>query len=387
MSAAAKEPTLITRPEDLRKLVDRLARQPIVAVDTESNSLFAYQERVCLMQFSTPEEDALVDPLALPDCAPLGPLFADPHIEKVFHAAEYDLICLKRDFDFTFANLFDTMVAARILGREEVGLGAMLAAEFKLEMDKRYQRANWGQRPLPADLLAYAQLDTRYLIPLRHRLRAQLDEKGLLPLALEDFQRICRVNGRNGEGRNGDCFRLNGAHDLPPQNAAVLNELCRYRDHLARSLDRPLFKVFNDRALVAIASACPRNLDELARLPGMTSRQVGRHGHALLAAVERGLNARPLRPPRSTRPSEAFLNRLESLRQWRKRTGERMGVKSDVILPRDLMFALAEGAPQNMETLRQAMGDVPWRFERFGAQILDALLHPPVAADGRRKGR
>ncbi len=152
---------VITHAAALRTLANELQRHPIIAVDTESNSLYAYRERVCLIQFSTPLADTLVDPLALDDLTPLAPIFADPKIEKVFHAAEYDLICLKRDFGFEFANLFDTLVAARILGRKHVGLGAILAAEFNVEQDKRFQRANWGARPLPPDHLFYAVQDTR----------------------------------------------------------------------------------------------------------------------------------------------------------------------------------------------------------------------------------
>ena len=151
-----------------------LLSQAQVAVDTESNSLFAYREQVCLVQFSTAEKDYLLDSLALQDLRCLEPLFSSPAIEKVFHAAEYDLICLRRDFGFTFANLFDTMVAARILGRDGVGLGAMLEAEFGLHLDKRYQRANWGERPLKPALLAYARLDSHYLVALRQRLEPAL---------------------------------------------------------------------------------------------------------------------------------------------------------------------------------------------------------------------
>lgn len=180
----------------LRALAEKLAAEPLIAVDTESNSLHAYQERVCLIQFSIPSGDFLVDPLSLDTLAPLAPLFADPKYEKIFHAAEYDLICLKRDFDFTFTNLFDTMFAARILGRNKVGLGSILEEEFHVVLNKKYQRADWGQRPLPSYLLAYAQLDTHYLIPLRTRLREQLRQRNLWPLAEEDFNRLCHINGR-----------------------------------------------------------------------------------------------------------------------------------------------------------------------------------------------
>jgi len=172
----------ITQPAALEKLARRLARHSILGVDTESNSLFAYREQVCLIQFSTSDEDALVDPLALDDLSPLADIFASPKIEKIFHAAEYDLICLKRDFGFSFANLFDTMVAARILGWEEIGLGSILKAEFDVQLDKRFQRANWGKRPLAAELINYASRDTHYLIPLRDRLWSDLQRQGMAHL-------------------------------------------------------------------------------------------------------------------------------------------------------------------------------------------------------------
>jgi ribonuclease D len=114
----------ITKPGGLKRLAHILADQPTIAVDTESNSLFAYREQVCLIQFSTRDTDYLVDPLALDDLSSLEPIFSSPAINKTFHAAEYDLICLKHDFNFSFSNLFDTMLAARILGRKEIGLGS-----------------------------------------------------------------------------------------------------------------------------------------------------------------------------------------------------------------------------------------------------------------------
>lgn len=364
---------LVTRSDDLVSLVDRLSRQNIIAVDTESNSLFAYQEQVCLIQFSTQEEDILVDPLALDDLSPLGPLFANPAIEKVFHAAEYDLICLKRDYGFAFENLFDTMVAARIMGWDEVGLGSILRDHFNVDPDKRHQQANWGKRPLPDNLLAYAQLDTHFLIPLRHQLEAKLKSAGRWELAVEDFNRLRHVNGRNHGNAVDACWRIGGAHDLNGQQAAVLKELCAYRDQMARSFNRPLFKVINDRTLLAIAVTAPANLDELRRLPGMTPRQVQRHGRALLRAVNQGLRSDPLYPPRSPRPNDQFINRLESLRRWRKQAAHEMGVNSDVVLPRDLLFAVANQNPRSKDELADILNEVPWRMERFGDQIMEKL--------------
>ncbi|MEM5773869.1 MAG: ribonuclease D, partial [Anaerolineaceae bacterium] len=152
------------QPSALRKMVHDLARCRFVAVDTESNSLYAYQEQVCLIQFSTGDQDYLVDPLAIRDLSSLEPLFSSPHIEKIFHAAEYDIICLKRDFGFSFANIFDTMLAGRILKFDQIGLAAMLETEYGIVLDKRFQRANWAERPLSEEQKAYARLDTHYLI-------------------------------------------------------------------------------------------------------------------------------------------------------------------------------------------------------------------------------
>ena len=181
------DPIWIDAPDALRAMVKDLSRQSLVAVDTESNSLYAYQEQVCLIQFSTLDQDYLVDPLALKDLSPLGEIFSNPNIEKVFHAAEYDLICLKRDFDFTFENLFDTMIAGRILGRDAVGLGSMLQQAFDIKVDKRYQKANWGKRPLPREYTDYARLDTHFLIPLRNSMKEELVKIDRWELAEEDL--------------------------------------------------------------------------------------------------------------------------------------------------------------------------------------------------------
>ena len=369
----SRSPILITRQSSLRQLSERLAGETLLAVDTESNSLFAYQEQVCLIQFSTAQEDFLVDPLALNDLSALAPLFADTKIEKVFHAAEYDLISMKRDFGFSFANLFDTMVAARILGWEEIGLGSILKAEFEVQLDKRYQRANWGKLPLPADMLNYARLDTHYLIPLRYRLKSELKSKGLWQLAEEDFNRLRYVNGRDPDDQPEACWRVRGAYDLSPGQAAILQELCNYRAQVARSINQPVFKVLSDQSLLDVAAVAPTDLEGLLRSTRLSDKQFERHGSNLLGAVQRGLQAEPLRPPRQPRPDEAYLARLEALREWRKHTGQQLGVNSDVILPRDLLYALASLSQPTQADLSAILTQTPYRLEHFGDQILEVL--------------
>ena len=368
------KPTFVDTPNKLDKTISALMKEPVVAVDTESNSLYAYQEHVCLIQFSIPERDFLVDPLAVSDLSRLGPLFASPEIEKIFHAAEYDLIMLDQDFGFELSNLFDTMVAARILGWKAVGLGSILQEHFGIRVQKKYQRANWGRRPLPDEMLTYAQLDTHYLIPLRKRIKDELERTGRWPLAQEDFERGCQVNNNHNHRDSADCWRVNGARDLRPQQLAVLQELCEYRDQIAQSTDRPLFKVINNSTLYNIAEACPRSTRELEAVKGLSHKQVRWLGRGLLSAVQRGLDAKQTpKIPYKPKPSDAYLLRVDKLRQWRKNTGRTMGVESDVVLPKDLLYEFAETNPKSFDQVAEIMSEVPWRLDRFGDQILSLL--------------
>ncbi len=368
-----KPPLWVADPPSFISMLADLHSQPLVAVDTESNSLYAYQEQVCLIQFSTPDCDYLLDPFALDDLSPLGEIFASKTIEKIFHAAEYDIICLKRDYSFQFNHIFDTMHASRILGRKVVGLAGILNSEFGMVIEKRYQRANWGERPLSPAMLAYARIDTHYLIDLRNRLRDELSQKGLLELAEEDFARLTQVSASEGENDSLTCWRLIGRNSLPAEQCAVLQALIDYRDAQARRADLPHFKVLSNEALIEIAQACPTNLAELAKIPRLSTRQRERHAHGLLLAVSQGLNSRPPARPVNHRPDDAVLARLDALKEWRKDTARSLKVESDVVLPRDIAEQIAFANPRSLEDLRVLMKSTPWRFRQYGAKILSVL--------------
>ncbi len=360
----------VDQPLKLQQVAEELSSQQIIAVDTESNSLYAYQEQVCLIQFSTPKKDYLIDTIALRDLSPLDPIFRSVSILKVFHAAEYDLICLFRDFGFHFNFLFDTMIAARTLGYSKIGLGDMLAQFFNLKIDKKYQRANWGKRPLKEEMLAYARLDSHFLIPLQAKLRDELQASGRWDLALEDFRRLTRGVEDTTETCPSDFWKLPGAHKLDPYKAAVLKSVYQFRESQAKAQDRPTFKVISHRALVAIAEECPTHINALEKCQGMNKKLVSRYGKGILKAVRQGKSNPPEYPPRCQHPTNSTLDRIETLRDWRKRVGREMEVPSDVVLPRDVLVRIAHANPQDIETLENEMWDVPNRFNRFGSQIL-----------------
>jgi len=374
MASLLQPPIIIASQRDLRELARRLQDEPLVAVDTESNSLYAYRERVCLIQFSTRATDWLVDPLALDDLSALAPFFEDARIEKVFHAAEYDLMCLKRDFDFVFNNLFDTMVAARIIGRKAIGLGNMLEEFFGIQVDKRFQRADWSQRPIPAEQLKYAQQDTHYLPALRDILLDLLKQRGYLAEAREVFAQLQdvppAVHSFDPEGY----WRINAARDFTRREMAVLRELYLFRNQLAERQDRPPFKVFSDSTLATIVKDMPQTLADLDNISGLNRGHIARHGGALLRAVQRGQTAPlPPRPERGPRMDPATQARYDALHEWRKTRAAERGVESDVILSKEALLALARTPPHTAEELETVPGLGDWKRSQYGEELLRLL--------------
>jgi ribonuclease D len=365
------EPAWIATSSSLQKLAKELSGNTRLAVDTESNSLHAYHEQVCLIQFSTPQTDYLVDPLAFDDLSPLAPIFSNPLIEKIFHAAEYDLICLKRSFGITVSNLFDTMQAARILGYKQVGLDSMLAEKLGVTIKKKYQKADWAERPLSQEMLNYARLDTHHLLDLRDCLQSELLEHDRWDLAREEFLRLAQGNGNTKAGIP-SWQRVSGTQKFTKRQLAIFQELCIWRDTQAERMDRPVFKVIDDKRLVSIALAAPVTQSDLEALR-LTSRQISIYGNNILQAVAHGKKTDPASRPNATRPKQAFIDRLGALSDWRKSAAQKIGVESDVVLPKGWMHAIAERNPKTIEELSALMPHSPWRLENFGAEILRVI--------------
>ncbi|MBU0491006.1 MAG: HRDC domain-containing protein [Chloroflexi bacterium] len=383
-------PTLVTTPASLSQMMSSLSQARQVALDTEANSFYAYHERVCLIQLTFAGQDYVIDPLIVSDLSALGPVLADPAVEKAFHAAEYDLILLKREYGFEFANLFDTMIASRIVGWPNVGLASVLSEQFDVRLDKRWQRADWGKRPLPPEQLAYARLDTHYLLPLRNVLLARLQELGREQEAREEFARLAQAPPPVNEFDPDGFWRIKGAHDLSPHEAAVLRELYLYRDAQARQRNRPPFKIFSDAAMLRISQTQPSARTDLLRIKGMSQYVVQRYGRGVLQAVKQGLRVAPQRPPRQTndhRPDDATLARLAALKAWRKNLGKQRGVDPDVVLSNAVLMALARRNPQTEAELSDVPDLGDWKRQEYGAEIVRTLQAAAPARKSTRRRR
>jgi ribonuclease D len=371
----------VDRAALLEQLVATVAAEERIALDTESNGFHAYFEKVCLVQVATRDADWAVDVLAVP-FAPLVPLLADPRREVVLHAAEYDVLCLKRDHGLTFGRIFDTHAAGKVLGVQRVGLGNLLEDELSVKLTADEQRSDWGRRPLTQQQLEYAFADVRWLLPLREKLALRLLEKALSHEADAEFQRLIARQPRPREFDPDGWQRMKAARALDGKGRAVLRELFLLRDARAREVDRPPFKLLSDLFLAEVARRLPKSEEEMLRIPGAALQAIKKLLPALLSAVRLGLEGQPLGKPRGGRPRNGraagqpppeVIERYERLRGWRKTRAEARKVEVQVIAPNAVLMAVAQGAPRDLAALAAVEGMDDFRVRSYGAEILEAL--------------
>jgi ribonuclease D len=260
---------VIEKPSELHALVQKLSESSYLAVDTESNSFHAYFEQICLIQISTSQTDYIIDPLALKDINLLKEVFANPGIEKIFHAASNDISGFRRDFSFHFQNLFDTAVAAKLLGYKKLGLATLLNEHFGVQLDKKWQRYDWAKRPLTREQIEYARLDTHYLIPLRHSLAESLHKKQVWEKAQELFPKACEQEVQEKVFQPEGYLNIRGAHHLDTMGKSILQSLYLYRDHEARRRNKAPFRILSNAVLLKLARYRPTQRQELYKIRGL----------------------------------------------------------------------------------------------------------------------
>ena len=370
---------LIEAAPDFSALLRRLRAEALVAVDTEAASFHRHRDRVYLLQLSTRSETHLVDPLAVVGLPGLGELLADTAVEKVFHDADYDLRLLGSEFGFRAANLFDTRVAAQFLNEPGIGLAAMLEKHVGVTPDKRFQRADWSERPLSQPMLEYAAMDTRHLPELRDLLRDQLLARGRLEWVNEECEILTRVRWAEPLLPEVAALGLKGARALSPRALAVFRELYVWRTRTADALDRAAFRILGNDVLLALAEHPPADLAALAGVKGVGRENAERRGADIMAAIRRGLALPESELPRYPRgqrhrPDPAYDARLERLKTLRTSLATREELAPGVLCPNWLLEAIARSAPADLDQLGKVEGIRRWQVRVIGKDLLQAVL-------------
>lgn len=347
----------------------------ILAVDTEANSMYAYYTRVCLIQLSTREMDYILDPLPFDAAAlqPFGDLLANPAVEKVFHAAEYDLIGLRRDYNFVVNNVFDTSLAVRLCGHKAFALNDVLQTYFNVTLDKRHQLDDWSERPIPSQRLLYAQRDTHYLIPLRDLLRQQLIETGHWEEAQEVFADLAHISVKEAQFDPEGYWKIGRPSALSRRQMAILRELYLVRDEAARRENLPPVKVISNPALVEMSRIAPTHMRDLPSIRGLSERQVRLYGEVLLSAIGRGLHAPLPRPPVEAPLDPVLVDHYTQLQNWRKGRAVARDLDASLIVPRTSLWEMARLKPQTLEEIAAIPGFGPWRIRQYGAELLTLM--------------
>ncbi len=368
---------LIQDDTDLKRIIPELQGEPAIGVDLEADSMFHYQEKVCLVQISTSRLNLLIDPLSVEDLSPLAPVFADKRMRKVFHGADYDIRSLARDFGIEVRPLFDTQIAARFLGLKETGLASLLYERFHVTSDKKYQKKDWSQRPLPEPMLQYAVQDICHLMALADMLERELKEKDRLFCVKEECELLSRVQPNSSKKR--PFFPgFKGAARLDPRSLAVLENLLGFRDQEARRRDRPHFKVLGNNPIMEICRIKPLSKSDLAGIKDLSPKQIDHMGQSLIEEVGKGLDLPeeilPVYPKKvwqRLKPRERA--RVKELKKWRERIGSQWRVDPAVICTNAQLEAISVANPAKPEAMESIEGIRKWQIRLFGPDICNIL--------------
>jgi ribonuclease D len=368
---------VIETPAALAELAEKFQQAPAVAVDLEADSMYHFQEKVCLIQMATSRSSAVIDPLRLRDLESLRPVFANPAIEKIFHGADYDVRSLFRDFGIEIAHLFDTQIACKFLGLRETSLEAVLQARFGVTLNKKYQRKDWSKRPLPDEMMAYAADDVRYLLPLAKMLAGELKGKGRLAWVQEECDLLSRV--RSPQNNHEPLFLgFKGAGRLGSRSLAVLEALLQFRRRVAENKDRPLFKVFSNKSLLQLAVQKPATARRLEESGVLSAKQFKMYGEELAETIRCAqqiasddLPVYPRKKNRAIHP--AVPDRIKALKNWRDKKARVLDVEPAVLLNKNIMTALATAKPVKRQSLNAVKELKEWQKNEFGHEIVGVL--------------
>ena len=361
----------------VEKFTSDIAHAREIALDTEGASFHRFVDRIYLLQLSTRDRHAVIDPLPLGVPPGLGALLEDPAVEVVFHDADYDLRLLQQDYGWHIRNIFDTRVAAQLLGYTAFGLAALLERFFDVKLDKKHQRADWSMRPLTEDMLDYAAQDTRYLLQLKDHMSSELERMGRTAWAREEFALL--EGTRWSEEEPGMSYlRMKGARDLGRRELAVLRELVPWRDTVAGALDRATFRVLGNEQLLDIARSQPQTKEALGKIKGMPRAILEQRGADLLDAVRRALAVPDAELPKFPRAARwdrdpEFDARVSALKTARDAAAKRLVLDPGVLCSRDRLEAVARRNPSTVDELAEVTELRRWQVAELGADFVRAL--------------
>jgi ribonuclease D len=367
----------LDKPDTVDRFLSQISDVKELALDTEGASFHRFLDRIYLLQVSTRDRSAIIDPLPIGSPAKLGDLLQSKDVEVVFHDADYDLRLLHQDYGWHVTNIFDTRIASQLLGIKSFGLAALLEQFFDVKLDKKHQRADWSMRPLTPDMLEYAAQDTRYLLQLKDHMKAELGRRNRLHWAEEEFARLEGTRWEAEESMEG-FLRLKGARDLTRRELAVLREVANWRDTVAAQLDRATFRVTGNEALFELARIAPRSVSELSAIKGMPKGMIERAGADIVAAIRRGVEVPEAELPKFPKgqrwnKDRDFDEKVARLKSVRDAAATRLELDPGVLCSRERLENIARSGAKSIAELAAVPDLRGWQIQEMGEGFVSAL--------------
>jgi len=384
-----KPPLYLDGNEAVERFIGSIANTRAIALDTEGASFHRFVDRVYLLQLSTREASAILDPLTIGVPKGLGALLEARSVEVVFHDADYDLRLLHQDYGWRVTNIFDTRVAAQLLGLRAFGLAALLERYFGIKLDKKHQRADWSMRPLTPGMLEYAAQDTEFLLDLRDRLGNELEKLRRASWAAEEFARLEGTRWDTESDREA-FLRIKGARDLARRQLAILRELVAWRDGVAESLDRATFRVISNETLLEIARVAPTARAQLGGVKGMPRGILESRGSEIIESVARGVAVPDSELPRFPRAQRwerdaDFDDVVARLKAVRDAAASQLDLDPGVLCSRERLEAVARRRPSSVEELTEIPDFRRWQIEQLGEDFVRALRKAPSSTQAGKR--
>lgn len=367
----------IENTENFKNIISNLKKSPFISIDTESDSLYSYYEKLCLLQIASNENIYLIDTLKV-EISELKEIFADKRIRKIFHSADSDMPLIKNLIKGEFNNIFDVMLAAKYCGIYRCGLANLIEKFFSVKLNKKYQKANWGYRPIMTEMLEYAAMDVYYLKNLKDILITELKKKNLFDEFLSHCEYITKITHKKYEFDPEGYFNINGFKYLNQRQISVLRNLYIKREEIAQKWDRPPFKIISNEVMLKISQKPQEALNNLKSFKGISDYILQKHSNWILQAIKDGLNSEIINYEKKKKPyildkditktHEIF----EKLRSWRQVVSKRRDLFPELILNNEQLWKIARNRPQNHQELKSL--NIPeFKIKIYEKEILELL--------------
>jgi ribonuclease D len=361
------------------KLIQRIAAAEGIALDTEADSLHNYFEKVCLIQLSLGGEHYVVDTLCDLDLTRFSEALAEQPL--ILHGGDYDLRMMRAAMGFRpRRDVFDTMIAAQLLGIEQIGLAALIERYFDVTIGKEGQKSDWSRRPLSDKQLRYAVNDTRFLTGLADRMRGALDERKRVAWHRESCRAMVESTGRDDARDPANAWRIKGAGRLTRRQLAYLRELWRWRDQHARSADLPAFRILGNQEILGLVQWAESHPGApLHQGPKLPRNIVGAQVATLEEAIARVARMDRTEWPEQRKREDAVpqndrIEEINSLRAECAQIARELEIAASTLAPRAALEAIARSQPRTVDAIMKTGGLLCWQAELVQGAV-EKCLH------------